>query len=332
MTKDVPQNNNEQLLVKIRRVLDEARTQIVRNVNSTMVYAYWQIGKFIVEFEQKGEQRAEYGQAVLKELSKKLKTDYGEGFTVTNLKYIRKFFLLFPKSHALRDQLSWTHYRTLLKVENETARNYYLEECINENWSTRQLDRQINTLYYERLLASRDKDAIRNEMRQKKCQPLKAKEIIHDPLILEFLGIPQGEHFLENDLEQMLINKLQMFLLELGKGFSFVARQKRISFDNQHFYIDLVFYNYLARCFVLIDLKTDSLTHQDLGQMQMYVNYYTRELMNPGDNPPVGIVLCAEKNDAVVKYTLPEGQSQIFTSKYLTYMPTEEELKALIEA
>lgn len=325
------QHNQEELLKEVRHVLDEARRQIARNVNSNMVKAYWQVGQFIVEFEQKGEQRAEYGQAVLKELSKKLTADYGDGFTTTNLKYMRRFYLLFPMSHALRDQLTWTHYRTLLKVENEKARNYYMEECVCENWSTRQLERQINTMYYERLLASHDKEAVRNEIHRSEHQPLEPKEIIHDPLILEFLGIPQGEHFLENDLEQMLINKLQMFLLELGKGFSFVARQKRISFDNQHFYIDLVFYNYLARCFVLIDLKIDCLTHQDLGQMQMYVNYYTRELMNPGDNPPIGIVLCAEKNDAIVKYTLAEGQKQIFASQYMTYMPTEEELKALIE-
>ncbi len=321
----------EQLLKEIRQVLDTARQQITRSVNSAMVRAYWQIGRFIVEYEQAGEKRAEYGQSALKALATKLTAEYGSGFTETNLKYMRRFYMLYPISHAVRDQLTWTHYRTLLKVEDETARNYYLEECIQSNWSTRQLERQINTMYYERLLASRDKEAVKSEIQSSKSETLTPKEIIRDPLILEFLGIPQGEHFLESDLEQMLINKLQLFLLELGKGFSFVARQKRISFDDQHFYIDLVFYNYLARCFVLVDLKTDRLTHQDLGQMQMYVNYYTRELMNPGDNPPIGIVLCAEKNDAVVKYTLPEGENQIYTSQYMTYMPTEKELKELIE-
>jgi len=186
-------------------------------------------------------------------------------------------------------------------------------------------------MFYERLLASKDKETVRNEIQQKEPAIFEPREIIRDPYILEFIGIPQGEHFLETDLEQMLINKLQHFLLEMGKGFSFVARQKRISFDNQHFYIDLVFYNYMARCFVLIDLKADRLTHADLGQMQMYVNYYTRELMNPGDNPPVGIVLCADKNEAVVKYTLPENNKQIFASQYMTYMPSEEELKQLIQ-
>lgn len=319
------------LLQEIRQVLDNARKQIAYNVNSAMVQAYWQVGKFIVEYEQGGQNRAEYGQMILKSLSERLTADYGNGFTVTNLKYMRKFYLLFPKSHALRDQLTWTHYRILLKVEDEVARNYYLEECIHENWSSRQLERQINTMYYERLLASRDKEKVKKESRTEKTQILSSKEIIRDPFVLEFLGIPQGEHFLESDLEQMLISKLQMFLLELGKGFSFVARQKRISFDNQHFYIDLVFYNYLAKCFVLIDLKADRLTHQDIGQMQMYVNYYTREMMTPGDNPPIGIILCAEKNDAVVKYTLPEGDNQIFAAKYMTYMPTEQELKELIE-
>lgn len=185
-------------------------------------------------------------------------------------------------------------------------------------------------MYYERMIASRDKETVRAEISKSVPKTLQPREIIHDPFILEFLGIKQGEHFLEGDLEQMLITKLQHFLLELGRGYSFVARQKRITLDGKHFYIDLVFYNILARCYVLIDLKIDELTHQDLGQMQMYVNYFTRELMNPGDNPPIGIVLCAEKNDAVVRYTLPEGQSQIYAAKYMTYMPTQEELKKLL--
>ncbi|MBR1992180.1 MAG: DUF1016 family protein, partial [Bacteroidales bacterium] len=217
-----------------------------------------------------------------------------------------------------------------LKVQNQEVRLWYMDECVRENWSTRQLDRQINTLFYERMLASRDKETVRKEIQQSASEMLQPREIIRDPYILDFLGIPQGEHFLESNLEEMLISKLQHFLLELGKGYSFVARQKRISFDDKHFYIDLVFYNYLARCFVLIDLKTDELTHQDLGQMQMYVNYYTRELMNPGDNPPIGIVLCADKNDTVVRYTLPEDEKQIFAAKYMTYLPTKEELAQLL--
>ena len=326
-----PIHNNEALFSQIKTILDEARKKISRTVNSLMVQAYWNVGKYIVEYEQQGEQRAEYGKNVINDLSIRLMKEYGSGFTVSNLKYMRQFFISFPISHAVRDQLSWTHYRSILKVQNEKARQFYIDECIHENWSTRQLERQINTLFYERLLASNDKETVRNEIKQKEPIPLEPREIIRDPYILEFIGIQQGEHFLESDLEQMLINKLQHFLLEMGKGFSFVARQKRISFDNQHFYIDLVFYNYLARCFVLIDLKADHLTHADLGQMQMYVNYFTRELMNPNDNPPVGIVLCADKNDAVVKYTMPEDNKQIFASQYMTYLPSEEELKQLIQ-
>lgn len=326
-----PQDNaEEQLFVQIKRMLDDARQQIARTVNSTMVEAYWQIGKYIVEYEQAGKARAEYGKGVITALSKRLMTEYGGGFTTTNLKIMRQFYLSYPKGHALRDQLSWTHWRVLLTVQNEEARNYYITECTAENWSTRQLERQINTMFYERILASRDKDKVKAEIQTSAPKTLAPREIIHDPFVLEFLGIKQGEHFLEGDLEQMLISKLQHFLLELGRGYTFVARQKRITLDGQHFYIDLVFYNIPARCYVLIDLKIDALTHQDLGQMQMYVNYYTRELMNPGDNPPVGIVLCAEKNDTVVKYTLPKDEKQVFAAKYMTYLPTQEELKQVL--
>ncbi len=331
MSKLKPTYDKEALFLQIKAVLDEARSKISRTVNSAMVQAYWNVGKYIVEHEQKGEQRAVYGKTVIKDLSARLIMEYGNGFTISNLKYMRQFYLCFPIGHTLCDQLSWSHWRTLVKVKNEKAREFYINECVGENWSVRQLERQINTMFYERLLSSYDKETVRNETKQQETAVLQPREIIRDPYILEFIGIPQGEHFLENDLEQMLIGKLQHFLLEMGKGFSFVARQKRISFDNQHFYIDLVFYNYLARCFVLIDLKADHLTHADLGQMQMYVNYYTRELMPPGDNPPVGIVLCADKNEAVVKYTLPEDNNQIFASQYMTYLPSEEELKQLIQ-
>lgn len=326
----IQSDGEEQLFAQIKQMLDEARRKIARTVNSATVEAYWQVGKYIVEYEQQGETRAEYGKKVIPTLSKRLMAEYGGGFTIANLKFMRQFYLSYPKGYAVRSQLSWTHWRVLLRVQNETARNYYLTECVAENWSTRQLERQINTMFYERMLASRDKDAVREEIQTSAPKPLQPREIIHDPFILEFLGIKQGEHFLEGDLEQMLISKLQHFLLELGRGYSFVARQKRITLDGQHFYIDLVFYNIPARCYVLIDLKIDELTHQDLGQMQMYVNYYTRELMNPGDNPPVGIVLCANKNDAVVRYTLPQDEKQIFAAKYMTYLPTKEELKQLL--
>lgn len=324
--ESLPTTGENNLYESVREILQEARQNIARTVNSTLVKAYWQVGRHIVEYEQDGAERAKYGNAVIKNLAARLTSEFGSGFTVTNLVYMRQFYVCFPNYHTLCDKLSWSHCRTLLKVQNDDIRLWYLEECVNENWSVRQLDRQINTLFYERMIASRDKETVRAEIKQSSTETLSPHEIIRDPYVLDFLGIPQGEHFLESDLEQLLINKLQHFLLELGKGYSFVARQKRISFDNKHFYIDLVFYNYLARCFVLIDLKTDELTHQDIGQMQMYVNYYTREMMNPGDNPPIGILLCADKNDAIVRYTLPEGDNQIYAAKYTTYLPTKEEI------
>ena len=257
--------------------------------------------------------------------------DFGKGFTATNLKYMRQFYLAFPNRHALRDQLSWTHYRMIMKVDDEAARQFYIDECAKSNWSTRQLERQINTFSYQRLLASHgNRDVVEDTTKR---EPAKTPEdVIRDPYVLEFLGLEQSASFYESDLELALIDHLQKFLLELGRGFSFVGRQHRISFDNQHFYIDLVFYNYILKCFVLIDLKTGKLTHQDIGQMQMYVNYYTRELMNEGDNPPIGILLCADKNDSVVRYTLSEDNKQIFTSKYMLYLPTEEELQKEIDA
>lgn len=324
--ESLPTTGENNLYESVREILQEARQNIARTVNSTLVKAYWQVGRHIVVYEQGGAERAKYGNAVIKNLAARLTSEFGSGFTVTNLVYMRQFYVCFPNYHTLCDKLSWSHCRTLLKVQNDDIRLWYLEECVNENWSVRQLDRQINTLFYERMIASRDKETVRAEIKQSSTETLSPHEIIRDPYVLDFLGIPQGEHFLESDLEQLLINKLQHFLLELGKGYSFVARQKRISFDNKHFYIDLVFYNYLARCFVLIDLKTDELTHQDIGQMQMYVNYYTREMMNPGDNPPIGILLCADKNDAIVRYTLPEGDNQIYAAKYTTYLPTKEEI------
>ena len=261
----------------------------------------------------------------LKELSEQMTRDFGKGFTVTNLKYMRQFYLTFPNGHALRGELSWTHYRLLMKVENDNAREFYMQEAIKSQWSTRQLERQINSFFYERLLSSKNKERVAAKVRD--LEPAKKPEdIIRDPYVLEFLGLTQNDDFYESDLEQALITHLQRFLLELGRGFSFVARQKRITFDGCHFRIDLVFYNYILKCFVLIDLKVGDLTHQDLGQMQMYVHYYERELMNEGDNPPIGIVLCADKSESVVKYTLPEDETQIFASKYKLYLPSEEEL------
>ncbi len=289
-----------------------------------MVEAYWNIGKSIIE-EHGGNEKAEYGTGLLKELSKQMTQDFGKGFTVANLKNMRQFYLTFPNGYALRSELSWTHYRLLMRVENENAREFYMQEAVKSQWSTRQLERQINSFFYERLLSSKNKEQVAEEIQT--LEPAKKPEdVIRDPYVLEFLGLKSNDDFYESDLEQALITHLQKFLLELGRGFSFVARQKRITFDGRHFRIDLVFYNYILKCFVLIDLKVGDLTHQDLGQMQMYVHYYERELMNEGDNPPIGIVLCADKSESVVKYTLPENETQIFASKYKLYLPSEEEL------
>ncbi len=315
---------NEKFYNEIKNILNIARNKVYKTANFVMVEAYWNIGKSIIE-EQGGNEKAEYGAGLIKELSKLMTQDFGKGFTVTNLKYMRQFYLMFPNSHALRDELSWTHYRLLIKVENDNAREFYMQEAAKSQWSTRQLERQINSFFYERLLSSKNKKQIADEIQT--LEPAKKPEdIIRDPYVLEFLGLSSNDDFYESDLEQALITHLQKFLLELGRGFSFVARQKQITFDGRHFRIDLVFYNYVLKCFVLIDLKVGDLTHQDLGQMQMYVHYYERELMNEGDNPPIGIVLCADKSESVVKYTLPEKETQIFASKYKLYLPSEEEL------
>lgn len=315
---------NEKFYNEIRSILNIARNKVYKTANFAMVEAYWNIGKSIIE-EQSGNEKAEYGIGLLKELSKQMTNDFGKGFTVTNLKYMRQFYLTFPNSHALRDELSWTHYRLLMRVENENAREFYMEEAIKSQWSTRQLERQINSFFYERLLSSKNKKQVAEEIRTLESAK-KPEDVIRDPYVLEFLGLTPNNDFYESDLEQALITHLQKFLLELGRGFSFVARQKRITFDGRHFRIDLVFYNYILKCFVLIDLKVGDLTHQDLGQMQMYVHYYERELMNEGDNPPIGIVLCADKSESIVKFTLPENETQIFASKYKLYLPSEEEL------
>jgi predicted nuclease of restriction endonuclease-like (RecB) superfamily len=313
----------------IRAVLDKARSESLRTVNFVMVQAYWNIGRIIVEEEQKGKKRADYGKGLLQEISNRLTVDYGEGFTVTNLKYMRQFYTSFPIGHALRGELTWTHYRLLLKVDKQEAREFYMQEAVNSNWSTRELERQINSLLYERLAMSKDKEGLL-ELSKRGHAVQKPDDLVKDPYVLEFLGLEKHEKVLEKELEQALIDHLQSFLLELGRGFSFVARQQRITLEGDHFYIDLVFYNRLTKSFVLIDLKIGKLSHQDIGQMQMYVNYYQRTQMIDGENPPIGIILCAGKNNAVVRFTLPEDQKQIFISKYIPYIPTEEELRAEI--
>lgn len=332
MANEIEKNNKEinpieieQTYSSVRGYIVEAQQQVYRAVNSTMVEAYWKIGKEIYEAGGENE-RAAYGKRILAELSERLTAEFGKGFSERNLQMMRRFYLTFQNANALRSELSWTHYRELIKVADRDAREFYLEEAARAGWSSRQLQRQIHTMYYDRILASKDKDSVAAEIETTVPKP-EYEQIIKDPYVLEFLDLPANEHYYESDIEQALIDHLQKFLLELGRGFSFVARQKHFNLDGRHFYIDLVFYNYITKCFVLIDLKTGDLTHQDIGQMQMYVNYYTRELMNEGDNPPVGILLCADKSDTLVEYTLPENDRQIYASKYLPYMPTEEELK-----
>lgn len=315
---------SEKTYKTIRESILTAQTTVYTAVNSAMVQAYWEIGKEIYE-ACGGNERAEYGKRIIKYLSTELTKEFGKGFAVTNLKNMRQFYRTFPIRQTLSSELSWSHYNLLMRIEKEDTRIFYLNEAVKSNWSVRQLKRQIDTFYYERLLTSTSKSDLKKEIELH--QKIEPKNIIKDPYVLEFLGLNGKSSFYEKDLEQALIDHLQKFLLELGRGFSFVARQQRITLDGRHFFIDLVFYNYILKCFVIIDLKLGELTHQDLGQMQMYVNYYTREMVNEGDNLPIGIVLCSDKSDQVVKYTLPEENNQIFASKYKLYLPTEEELK-----
>ena len=314
---------------EIKKILTNARNKVYQTANFAMVEAYWQIGKSIVE-EQNGEERAEYGTGLLKELSKQMTQDFGRGFTVANLKNMRQFYLTFPNGYALRSELSWTHYRLLMRVENDNARQFYMDEAVKSQWSTRQLERQINTFFYERLLSSKNKENVAQEIQT--LEPEKTPEdIIRDPYVLEFLGLSPNDDFYESDLEQALITHLQKFLLELGRGFSFVARQKRITFDGRHFRIDLVFYNIELKCYVLIDLKMGKITHQDVGQIDMYVRMYDELKCKEGDNPTLGILLCAETDEDIARYSVLHDNDRLFMSKYLTYLPTKEQLKAEID-
>lgn len=316
----------------IKALIDEARQHVVRSVNTVMVITYWEIGRRIVEEEQNGSNRAEYGKYLIESLAKALTAEFGKGFGVTNLKYFRQFYITFPIRHALRGELSWTHYRQLMRVENEEARTFYLKEAAECAWSSRQLERQINSFYYQRLLASQNKDVIQHEAEQNNTQITPA-EVLKDPYILEFLDLKENKDYLEVDLESALINRLQDFLLELGKGFSFVARQQRISTEaGKHYYIDLVFYNYMLKCFVLIDLKIGTLTPQDVGQMDLYVRLYEKQKRTDTDNPTIGIILCSQNDETVVQYSMLAESRQLFASQYKLYMPTEEELKRLLNS
>jgi predicted nuclease of restriction endonuclease-like (RecB) superfamily len=347
--------SENQLFGKIAGLLNEARKFIVKNVNQTIVLTYFEIGKLIVEEEQEGKERAEYGKSVLKELSQKLTDEFGKGYSVYNLERMRNFYLVFrdridesEKSASLMRKsdeeksaspmrkiespfnLSWTHYLQLIKIENEEERNFYEIEAVNNNWSVRELERQYDSSLYERLVLSRDKEGIK-ELSRKGQVVTKPIDTIKEPYVLDFLGLEEKDKYTESDLETAIINKLEHFLTELGKGFLFVGRQQRITIEDEHFYVDLVFYNRLLQCFVLIDLKIGKLKHQDLGQMQMYVNYYDEFKKTKEENLTIGIVLCKQKNETLVRITLPKENQQIFASKYQTVLPSKEELKQLIE-
>ncbi len=336
------------LYAEIRAVLEKARSSAYRAINLAMVQAYWQIGYLIVEYEQEGKERAEYGKAILNELSRRLTREYGKGHSVQALRNMRQFYLVFSKRSAmrsessgaiepmagqqldkcsaLRSELTWTHYKILMRVENDKAREWYMKEAADQTWSTRQLDRQISVLYYERLMASREKESVKEEA-DEKIAALEPEHFIRDPYVLEFLNLKDYPGLRESTVEQAIIDKLQQFLLELGKGFSFVARQKRMRFGAKDFYVDLVFYNYYLKCFVLIDLKIGELTHQDIGQMDGYVRMYEDHGKVEGDNPTIGLILCSEKNEAIARYSVLNNSKQLFASKYMLYLPTEEELE-----
>lgn len=319
--------DQSQLLHEISKIIIASRQNVIQTVNNTMVKAYWNIGRLIVEHEQKGSSRAEYGAQQLEYLAKNLQNRFGRGFDVSNLRNMRRFYLTYPIQDAVRPELSWTHYRLLIRLENPKTRDWYAIECISNNWSVRALERQISSLYYERLLSSTDKTPVLQEA-EEKTQPLQTniKDYIRDPYILDFLNLPNTA-ILESTIEQSLIDNLQKFLLELGRGFAFVSRQQRISTEDQDFYLDLVFYNFKLKCFLLVDIKLGKLNHQDVGQMDTYVRIYDQHYKNHDDNPTIGLILCSEKSEAVAKYSVLSNSKQLFSSKYLVYLPTEEELR-----
>jgi predicted nuclease of restriction endonuclease-like (RecB) superfamily len=295
------------------------------------VQTCWEIGRHIVEFEQGGSTRAGYGTRLLQILAESLGREFGRGFDVSNLRHMRVFYQAFPIRDALRPELSWTHYRTLLKLESEPARTWYMKEAASQGWTTRALERQINTLYYERLLASSDRTAVEQEASRAIIPLQTPRDFVRDPVMLEFLGLPGVGRLLEADLERALLDNLQSFLLELGRGFAFVGRQYRISTESKDFYVDLVFYNYLLKCFVLFDLKSGELTHQDIGQIDMYVRMMDERKRGPDDNPTVGVILCTQKDASVVRYSVLHENQQIFASRYKLVLPSEEELRAELD-
>lgn len=320
-------NLSNSILNDIHFIISQAREKAVRSVNFERVLMYWRIGERIFKEEQQEQKRAEYGAYLIKSLAASLEPEYGTGFSARQLERFRQFYRSFPNASALRTEFSWTHYKLMLSIENNDKRDFYLAESVKNLWTARELERQVNSQLYEHLLISNDKEAVLAVARNEK-HPVSAGEIIKDPMVLEFLGLKREVTYYEKDLESAIIKHLQDFLLELGNGFAFVARQKRIHLDGDDFFIDLVLYNRLLQCFVLVEIKTQKLTHQDMGQLQMYVNYYDRVEKTDFEKPTIGILLCADKNNAVVKFSLPEEHPRIIASKYELYLPTEKQLLA----
>ena len=313
------------LVQDARQIIETAQKNAVRSVNFCRVQMYWNLGKRIFEEEQHGKKRADYGAYIVKSLAEKLEAEYGSGFGIRQIERARQFFLLYPIASALRTQLNWSQYKMLIAISDPDKREYYELEAVNNSWNGRELERQINSQLYERLLLSNDKESVLAVARKERI-PETPQEVIKDPMVLEFLGLEKNPAFYESDLEGAIISHITEFLLELGKGFSFVARQKRIMLEDDEFFVDLVLYNRLLRCFVVIEIKTGKITHQDLGQLQMYVNYHDRIEKLPDENPTIGILLCAGKNDSAVKMTLPENNKTILASEYKLYLPTTEQL------
>ena len=326
-----PSTESMQSLVgEIKQIINDARAHAIRSVDFCRVQMYWAIGQRIVEKEQQGKERADYGTYLIKRLAQEIEPEYGSGFGERQLKFCRQFYKTYPKGNALRSQLNWSQYRMLIQISDPDKREYYELEAVNEGWTGRQLERQINSMLYERLLLSNDKESVLAVARKERT-PETPQEIIKDPMVLEFLGLERKAAYYEKDLESAIISHIADFLLEMGKGFSFVARQKRLLLEDDEFFADLVFYNRLLRSFVVIEIKNHKITHQDLGQLQMYVNYYDRYEKQPDENPTIGILLCTEKNDTMVRLALPENNNTILASKYQLYLPTEEQLRTEIE-
>ena len=324
-SKDLLYIKTDNLVEDARKIIDTARSQAVRSVDFSRVQMYWNLGKRIFEEEQQGKERADYGSYLIKNLAATLEQEYGSGFSERQLKFCRQFYKVYPIGNTLRSQLNWSQYRALIQISDPDKREYYELESVNNGWTGRETERQINSQLYERLLISNDKEKLLT-LARKECHVEKPTEIIKDPMILEFLGLERKPIYYESDLENALIEHLQRFLLELGNGFSFIARQKRLLIEDDEYFADLVFYNRLLKCFVVIELKTHKVTHEDLGQLQMYVNYYDRKIKLAEENPTIGILLCSSKNDTAVKMALPENNNTILASEYQLYLPTSEEL------